>query len=78
MMICIISSNIVVSVRIQTTIPADGTNTVREICCVHARTDVFLVLCLRVSVAITNYERGDDLGCEKLTHEIVSITRSTY
>jgi len=34
---------------------------------VHARTEVFLALCLRVVVAITNYERGDDPGREKLT-----------
>ena len=34
---------------------------------VHARTEVFLALCLRIVVAITNYERGDDPGREKLT-----------
>jgi hypothetical protein len=34
---------------------------------VHARTQVFLALCLRLVVAITNYERGDDPGREKLT-----------
>ena len=34
---------------------------------VHARTEVFLALCLRLVVAITNYERGDDPGREKLT-----------
>ena len=33
---------------------------------VHARTEVFLALCLRLVVAITNFERGDDLGREKL------------
>jgi hypothetical protein len=32
---------------------------------VHARTEVFLALCLRVVVAITNFERGDDPGREK-------------
>ena len=34
---------------------------------VHARTEVFLALCLRLVVVITNFERGDDLGREKLT-----------
>ena len=34
---------------------------------VHARTGVFVALCLRLVVAITNYERGDDPGREKLT-----------
>ena len=34
---------------------------------VHARTEIFLALCLRVVVAITNYERGDSPGREKLT-----------
>jgi len=33
---------------------------------VHARTDVFVALCLRLVVAITNYERGNEPGCEKL------------
>jgi len=33
---------------------------------VHARTEVFLALCLRLIVAITNYERGNEPGCEKL------------
>ena len=33
---------------------------------VHARTEVFVALCLRLVVAITNFERGDDSGCEKL------------
>ena len=33
---------------------------------VHARTEVFLALCLRLIVAITNFERGDDPGREKL------------
>lgn len=33
---------------------------------VHARTEVFLALCLRLVVAITNYERGNNPGCEKL------------
>ena len=32
---------------------------------VHARTEVFVALCLRLVVAITNYERGNDPGCEK-------------
>ncbi|MFQ3318483.1 MAG: hypothetical protein ACI80F_000537, partial [Natronomonas sp.] len=32
----------------------------------HARTEVFLALCLRLVVAITNFERGDDPGREKL------------
>ena len=29
---------------------------------VHARAQVFLALCLRLVVAITNYERGDNPG----------------
>jgi hypothetical protein len=33
---------------------------------VHARTQVFLALCLRLVVAITNYERGDHPSREKL------------
>ena len=33
---------------------------------VHARTEVFLALCLRIVVAITNLERGDNPGREKL------------
>jgi len=33
---------------------------------VHARTEVFLALCLRLVVAITNYERGNSPSCEKL------------
>ncbi|WEL28118.1 Transposase, IS5 family (plasmid) [Haloferax volcanii] len=33
---------------------------------VHARTEVFVALCLRLAVAITNYERGNAPGGEKL------------
>ncbi len=33
---------------------------------VHARTEVFVALCLRLVFAVTNYERGSDPGCEKL------------
>ncbi|SDD92113.1 transposase, partial [Natrinema hispanicum] len=33
---------------------------------VHARTEVFVALCLRIVIAITNYERGHDPGREKL------------
>jgi len=33
---------------------------------VHARTEVFVALCLRLVVAITNYERGNEPGCEML------------
>ena len=33
---------------------------------VHARAEVFLALCLRLVVAITNFERGDNRGREKL------------
>jgi transposase len=33
---------------------------------VHARTEVFVALCLRIVIAITNYERGDNPGREKL------------
>jgi len=39
---------------------------------VHARTEVFLALCLRLVVAITNYERGNEPG-----YEIDSMTGST-
>lgn len=34
--------------------------------CVHAQTEVFVALCLRLVVAITDFERGDDPGCENL------------
>jgi hypothetical protein len=34
---------------------------------VHARTQVFLALCLRLVVAITNYERGDNPGSTVIT-----------
>jgi hypothetical protein len=30
------------------------------------RTEVFVALCLRAVIVITNYERGNDPGCEKL------------
>ncbi len=33
---------------------------------VHARTEVFVALCLRLVVAITNHERGNEPDCEKL------------
>ncbi len=33
---------------------------------VHARIEVFLALCLRLVVAITNHEQGNEPGCEKL------------
>jgi len=33
---------------------------------VHARTEVFLALCLRLVVAITNHERDNEPGCKKL------------
>ncbi|EMA13320.1 ISH11-type transposase ISHwa14 [Haloarcula amylolytica JCM 13557] len=33
---------------------------------VHARTEAFLALCLRLVIAITNFERGDDPGRERL------------
>jgi len=33
---------------------------------VHARTEVFLALCLRLVVAVTNFERGDEPGREKV------------
>jgi len=33
---------------------------------VHARTEVFVALCLRIVITITNYERGDNPGREKL------------
>jgi hypothetical protein len=33
---------------------------------VHTRTEVFLALYLRLVVAITNYERGNNPGCETL------------
>lgn len=34
---------------------------------VHARAQVFLALCLRIAVAITNYERGDNPGSTIIT-----------
>jgi hypothetical protein len=34
---------------------------------VHARAQVFLALCLRLIVAITNYERGDNPGSTIIT-----------
>jgi len=34
---------------------------------VHARTQVFLALCLRLVIAITNYERGDNPGSTIIT-----------
>lgn len=34
--------------------------------CVHARTQLYVALCLRLVVAITNYERGDNPGQMKL------------
>jgi hypothetical protein len=43
-----------------------GLGHVRARGCVHARTEVFLALCLRLVVTITNFERGDDFGREKL------------
>jgi hypothetical protein len=43
-----------------------GLGHVRARGCVHARTEVFLALCLRFVVAITNYERGNNPGYEKL------------
>ena len=33
---------------------------------VHARTQVYLSLCLRLVIALTNYERGDNPGREKI------------
>jgi len=33
---------------------------------IHARTEVFIALCLRIVVAIVNYERGNEPGCEML------------
>lgn len=43
-----------------------GLGTVRARGRVHAQTQVFLALCLRLTVAITNYERGDKPGRMKL------------
>ena len=43
---------------------------------VHARTQVFVALCFRVVVTITNDERGDNPGREMLTSEMDSMTRS--
>ncbi len=34
---------------------------------VHARAQVFLALCLRLVVALTNYERGDNPGSAIIT-----------
>ncbi len=33
---------------------------------VHGRTEIFLALCLRIVVAISNYKRGNEPGCEML------------
>ncbi|MXV64206.1 IS5/IS1182 family transposase, partial [Natronorubrum sp. JWXQ-INN-674] len=43
-----------------------GLGHVRARARVHARTEVFVALCLRIAIAITNYERGHDPGREKL------------
>lgn len=34
---------------------------------VHTRAQVYLVLCLRLVIAITNYERGDNPGSSIIT-----------
>ena len=44
-----------------------GLGTLRARGCVHARAQVFLGLCLRLVVAITNYERGDNPGSTVIT-----------
>jgi hypothetical protein len=44
-----------------------GLGTLRARGRVHARTQVFLSLCLRLVVAITNYERGDNPGSTVIT-----------
>jgi len=33
---------------------------------VHTQTEVLLALCLQIVVAVTNYGRGNEPGCEKL------------
>jgi hypothetical protein len=43
-----------------------GLGHVRGRGCVHARPEVFLALCLQIVVAITNYDRGNEPGYEKL------------
>ena len=44
-----------------------GLGTLRARGRVHARAQVFLALCLRLVVAITNYERGDNPGSTVIT-----------
>ena len=44
---------------------------------VHVRAQVFLALCLRPVIAITNYERGDDPGTRSLRCDKSSMTPST-
>jgi hypothetical protein len=48
----------------------ERTNEVCKDCCFRAlcaRAQVFLALCLRLVVAITNHERGDDSGSTVIT-----------
>ena len=42
---------------------------------VHARTQVFLALCLRIGVAISNFERGATILIVR-SYEAASMTRS--
>ena len=44
-----------------------GLGTLRARGRVHARTQCYLALCLRLIVAITNYERGDNPGSTVIT-----------
>jgi hypothetical protein len=53
--------------RTNDTVKDCGLGPVRARGRVHARTQVFVALCLRVVVAITNDERGDNPGRKMLT-----------
>jgi len=53
--------------RTNDTVKNCGLGPVRARGRVHARSQMFLALCLRVVIAITYGERGDNLGREMLT-----------
>lgn len=44
-----------------------GLRNTRARCRVHARAQVYFALCLRLVIAITNYERGDNSGSTIIT-----------
>ena len=53
-----------------------GTGHVRIRGHVHARTGIYVALCLRLVVAITNYERRNDPGGERLSDGLCDTLRS--